>query len=284
MKSAILKIIGVILLCSGSLFVCGQDCHNDCNADVLKCLDVLQSEQDLPSGELMVRIALHFLNTPYVASTLEVNDDEQLVLNLKELDCTTFVENCLTFNRTIKNNGDFDVFCKELQRIRYRGGIIDGYPSRLHYISDWIADNERKGILLDKTAETGGISFPVSVNYMSTHPESYKSLKTHPEEVEEMKVVEKNLNQNKNKYFYIPKSEIKKAESRINDGDIISFTTKIEGLDVTHMGIAYRTNGILTFIHASSKAGKVIVNPESIADYCAGIKSNTGIMVFGIKN
>ncbi len=236
-----------------------------------------------PAENLMVKTALYFLETPYVASTLEINNTEQLVVNLRELDCMTFVENCIALTKTVCSDTlTFDRFTRELQKIRYRGGVIDSYPSRLHYTSDWITDNIAKQIISDRTKEIGGKPLQFTLKFMSTHPESYNALKNNPEYIARMQQVENAVNQRT--YSYIPKNEIRKIENLIRDGDIICFVTSIDGLDISHLGIAYRKNGMLTFIHASTLANKVIVNPESIADYCAKMKRNSGIMVLGITN
>ena len=45
-------------------------------------------------AETVVQTARFFLGTPYVGATLE-QEPEQLVVNLRAFDCTTFVENVL---------------------------------------------------------------------------------------------------------------------------------------------------------------------------------------------
>jgi hypothetical protein len=209
---------------------------------------------------------------------LEVNAEEQLVVNLNELDCTTLVENCLALSRVAQQaNPESDLFAKELQKIRYRKGIISGYTSRLHYTSDWIYDNVSKGIIEDITASIGGKALQFNVHYMSSHPDKYSGLMNKPLEIQKIAEIEKQINQRD--YFYIPRNEIEKRASLIQSGDIICFTTALPGLDISHVAIAYWDNEKLTFIHASSKAKKVIINPESLSDYCRSIKSNTGIIV-----
>jgi len=231
----------------------------------------------------LVQTALSFLDTPYVVSTLEINEEEQLVVNLQAFDCMTFVENCIALSRTaLSEEADFDTFKKELQTIRYRNGVIDGYTSRLHYTSDWITDNQKMGILEDKTQALGGIILPMHINFMSTHPQAYNHLSKHPEDIEKIRQIEDSINSRT--YYYIPKEKIKDLEKQIHSGDIICFVTSIPGLDISHIGIAYRKNGMLTFIHASTTAQKVIVNPISIADYCKNIKNNKGIIVLTLNN
>ena len=276
------KCTGLIILC---LFLFSASTSESENKDVAIANDYFahyRQEQHLPPGELITKTALYFLGTPYVSSTLEINETEQLVVNLRELDCMTLVENCLALTQTVRSGSmTYNHFTQKLQRIRYRGGIIDGYPSRLHYTSDWITDNVAKQILSDKTKGLGGKSMQFNLNFMSTHPESYNALKNHPDDIAKMQQIEKKVN--RRTYYFIPKNEIPGNEKLIQNGDIICFVTSIEGLDISHLGIAYRKNGMLTFIHASSQAHKVIVNSESIAGYCAKMKRNTGIMVLRME-
>src|SRR3972149_4984568 len=99
-------------------------------------------------NKIIVEIGKSFFGTDYIAHTLETEGEEQLVINLTVLDCTTFLENALVFARCIKKGKtSFEDYQKELILIRYRNGIIDQYPSRLHYFTDWIFDNEKKGIV-----------------------------------------------------------------------------------------------------------------------------------------
>jgi hypothetical protein len=227
----------------------------------------------------MIRAALFFLNTPYVASTLEVNDEEKLVINLRELDCTTFVENCLALARTLQSvEPDPTGFAQALKQIRYRNGQINGYTSRLHYTSDWIFDNRGSGIIEDMTHALGGYKIKPDVHFMSENYQKYIHLADSPEDVQRIRLIEREINARGN-YYLIPKQEISKHQSLIKNGDIICFVTSIAGLDISHLGIAYWNKGRLVFIHASSTAKKVIVNPESLVDYCNSIKTNTGIMV-----
>ena len=217
--------------------------------------------------------------SPYAANTLEANEEEQLVVNLRELDCTTFVENCLVLARAMQYpDPDYDRFKHELRKIRYRNGVINGYTSRLHYTFDWIFNNIEKGIMDDITYALGGKKLKPNVFFMSQNPAKYPSLAGNPDEVQRIQAVEQKINARGN-YYYIPKQEISHLQPMIKNGDIICFTTSIPGLDISHLAIAYRNKGQLAFIHASPTAKKVIINPEPLSDYCRTIKTNTGIMV-----
>ncbi len=237
-----------------------------------------KNDKALPAGELMMKIAGTFIDAPYVGATLEIYKEERLVINLKELDCTTFAENCLALMRTIKKNDPkVQTFYNELKLIRYRSGKIDGYPSRLHYFSDWIFDNQKKKIVQDVTGSFKASDFTPQVNFMSKNPEKYPMFKGHPEFIKKMNKYEKIISGRKLKY--IPKGKIAENEQYIQDGDIIGITTNIEGMDIMHVVIAMKQGKETHFIHASLQHHKVLISEEALADYVNSRKAATGIIV-----
>lgn len=239
----------------------------------------LPVSDSIPVSDLLIETARFFLGTPYVASTLE-KEPEGLVINLREMDCTTFMENVLALTRTLQELPDsspFETFCKHLRQIRYREGRLADYTDRLHYMTDWIYENARQGQVLDINREIGGVPFPVSLSFISTHPDLYKQLKGHPDRVR--KIADKEKEINSRTYYYLPKTKIAEAAPRLQNGDIVCFVTTIEGLDVTHVGLVYRTGETVSFIHASSSAKKVIINEESLQAYTERMKSNKGLLL-----
>lgn len=226
-----------------------------------------------PLSKRVKKTALLFLQTPYVANTLENRDGEFLTLNLHQFDCTTFVENVAALSRTPSTLSQFQ---KNLQQIRYRDGQIKGYASRLHYFTDWIWDNEQKGLLKNVTQSLGGVERPVSFHFMSSHPNSYPAL-SDSHALQAIKDAEKRLNELK--HFFIPQEKIASIESEVQNGDIIAITTNIDGLDVVHTGFAIQKNGRLHLLHASSKAGEVLVSSEPLASMLLANKVQTGIIV-----
>lgn len=245
-----------------------------------KYISQLKAEATLPIGELIVKTALFFRDTPYVASTLDNNQEEQLVVNLHQFDCTTFVENCIALSRTLKTgNYSFSNFCNQLKSIRYRDGEIEDYTSRLHYVTDWIYNNSKRGILEDKTLTLGGIKDTKTIHFMSTHTDAYKALRNDSKLRQKIANIEQQIN-NRAEYYVLKKEDINKVGNRINNGDIIAFATGIAGLDYSHISIAYHYNGKLTFIHASSRAMKVIIEPQPLYDYCLKSSKCTGISIF----
>lgn len=234
------------------------------------------AEKDLSTAELMIKVGAFFIETPYVAHTLE-KEPEQLVVNLCELDCTTFTESVLAIARTIKSkNPSFEHFVAELQNIRYRNGIIDGYPSRIHYFSDWIFENDKRQLVKDVSEEIADIPYTLKVNFMSTHPESYVQLK----DSTLIPVIARQEQEiSKREMYYIPEERIAEFENQLMDGDIAGITTSIKGLDILHVVILQRVSGRVHILHASSTAKKVILSAETLEEYLKSSKSATGIMV-----
>lgn len=228
-----------------------------------------------PGCQIVLDHALTYLGKPYVAHTLEVNDKEQLVVNLEEVDCTTFVEYVLAQSLADTRGGEMEDY---LKRIRYRDGRIDGYTSRLHYIAEWIESGVQNGFIEDVTAQCSPDTMLLQLSFMSTHPDSYRHLKQSPENVEKMKTVEKKLSGQF--VHYLPKDKITdEGPAWIKDGDIFCITTSTAGLDVVHLGFAYHRNGQLKLLHASSSRKQVVLSEGSFAQMFPLNKSWTGVRV-----
>jgi hypothetical protein len=162
-----------------------------------------------------------------------------------------------------------------LKRIRYREEIKD-YSSRLHYTTDWIQTNEKRGFVKDISQQLGGAILPVNLYFMSTNADKYKQLLNNPQLTDKIRQQEQAVNALP--HYYVPVSDIDKRSGMVKSGDMVCFVTTIKGLDVSHVGFALHKDGILTFIHASLTAKKVIVNPISIQAYVEGIKHNNGVL------
>jgi hypothetical protein len=240
-------------------------------------LSKYKDDSDKPIATLIPEIGKYFIDQEYVAHTLEVNEEEKLIVNLRELDCTTYAENLLALARTLKSeNQTFEQFAKEIENIRYRDGNRNEYPSRLHYFSDWIYNNKEND-LVSTPADSFGMPFPNQVSFMSSNPESYKHLKNNPDYISVIEQQEKEIN-SKN-YFFVPKEKIEEYEYLLKEGDIIGLTTSINGLDVAHVGVLVEQNGKLHLLHASQSKLKVEISDEPISSFLKPESKNTGIMI-----
>ncbi|MGQ8336478.1 N-acetylmuramoyl-L-alanine amidase-like domain-containing protein [Sunxiuqinia sp. A32] len=235
------------------------------------------SKKELPIGILITEIGKSFLKTPYVAQTLETGQVEVMVVNLRQFDCTTFAENCLAFAQCIKHDQTtIEGFISELKRIRYRSGEFDGYCSRLHYFSEWISDNEQKGLVI-RPKDVMKKELPIKVNFMSKHPDSYPALYDNPKFIPLIAEIEENISSQE--FSYLPKFEIAENENLLKEGDIVGITTNISGLDVAHVGIITFKNDRVHLLHASSSLKRVVVSDKPLSDFLQAKKSFTGIIV-----
>ena len=228
-------------------------------------------------GRLAVTVGEFFVGTPYRGGTLETRGAERLVVNLRELDCVTFIETVVALTLLGRSRKvTFDVFRRLLGKIRYRQGRLRGYASRLHYFSDWIYDNERKGIARDVTEEIGGRPFRRSVDFMTAHRDLYPRLRR-ADSFRRMKSVENAIS--KRKLFFIPKEDVTRVEKGIRDGDLVAVTAETGGLDILHVGIAVRMKGRVRLLHASSAEGEVVLSSQTLFGYLMEKPARSGIMV-----
>ncbi len=254
--------------------------HKSIDEEMCRSKFTLAADRSLvtrPINEVMIAIGTSFVGTPYAANTLEQPGEEDLVINLRGLDCVTFLENTLALSRCIKmKKTTFHEYKRQLQLIRYRSGEINGYPSRLHYFSDWLYDNDRKHIVRNMAEEIGGIELGKKINFMSTHRSAYRQLKDNGF-LKRVETTEADIN-GRTQYF-IPKEKLAAVEQQILSGDIIGITTTVEGLDIAHTGIAIQAGGALKYLHAPLSNGRVQITEKTLVDYLLGMKKQTGIMI-----
>lgn len=229
------------------------------------------------TGDRIIALAQEFIESDYIAGTLDEYDNEPLYISCSKLDCTTFVELILAI--AISKEDKFTDVCDILEQIRYRNGIRNGYTSRLHYISWWITDPAKQSLIKEVETKLHTARQVLKLNFMSNHPQSYRHLKDNYINTKTIAELESKYNNKETKY--IPKENVGKIKKEeIKDGDIIAIVTSIEGLDISHMGFAYWHNDRLHMIHASNKAKKVIDDATSLYEYLAKNKSHLGIKVF----
>lgn len=249
---------------------------------------LLEEARLLPiSANYPLFFARKFLDVPYVAHTLEVNNDERLVVNTRQLDCTTLVETVTALTLcAYRHLYTWRDYLNALVAMRYRDGRIDTYTSRIHYFTEWITANTEAGIVTEIQTPNPPFSAvqQVSVNYMSQHPESYKALRNHPEYVGKIREMERRVTGGR--FRYIPKGVVGDAallKKAVRDGDIIAITCNKKGLDITHLGFAVWKDGALHLLNASQLHKKVVEEPMTLYQYLQQHPSHTGIRIIRIN-
>jgi hypothetical protein len=238
---------------------------------------VSSSNKNKKSIELRMSIAQSLIGTSYVGHTLENKGPEKLVINLRGLDCLTFVENVLALESTIESRKlTMDEFKNKLTQLRYRDGKINGYESRLHYLTDWIMNNEKKGLVKNITSQFSCVQERKVINFMSSNRKLYPKL-LNKNSFNEIRSIEKNLSQTN--WCIIPKSKVNTLESELQEGDIIAILTQIKNLDASHLGFVKKVNGKSYLLHASSDFKRVMITEQPLSDYLKSVRNHRAILV-----
>src|SRR5262245_138983 len=236
--------------------------------------------RELPIGERIGAVGMALRQTPYAAATLELYEDREICsVDLRGLDCVTFFESSLAFARMLRRGGRTpEALLTEVALTRYRDGRVTDYASRLHYLSDWFFDNERKRVVRVITRELpGSTRFVKRINFMSTHPEAYRQLTANSDLVRKIARVEAEINAREMQY--VPREKVAAAQPLLRTGDVVGVTTTIGGLDCAHSGVCYRDGeGVLRLLHAST-IQNAVVRDEELAAYLRRVPTDTGIMV-----
>lgn len=256
-------------------------------ADSIKVMKLLEQGKKLSKDKnIILFYARQLIGVPYVAQTLEVNKQEQLIVNLRQLDCTTYVENVLALTLCTENKKlpTFADFCYYLRMLRYEGGKVD-YPTRLHYFTAWISDNTKLGFVHEIQANSAPFTKvqTLDVDYMSQHIDNYPMLKAHPEWIQAISKMEQQVTGKK--FHYIPKAQIANTSlyrKTIKDGDIIAIITSKKGLDTSHIGIAVWHKDGLHMLNASQIRHKVVEEPMPLRTYMSKHSMQIGIRIVRI--
>lgn len=246
------------------------------------CDTVMLHGQSCPSQQLM-DIGLSALGATYVNNALDLHEEECLVYSEAAFDCVTFVEwtiaKYLTSRSGVSNTGDIE---SVLRGIRYRNGCIDGYLSRLHYFSEWIAQN----VLINGLNEiTGGLDGAVvqkkSLAYISRNKHLYPRLKNE-QDLMRLRAIEKHLSSFE--FSMVPKNQVGKVLRHIHHGDLIVFVSALSDLDIAHVGFAHEQGGKVYLLHASEQNKRVEISNEPLDIYLKKRKKIAGIRVLRIES
>lgn len=255
--------------------------------DSIKIVSLLKEASKLKQkpANWMLWFGKKFADVPYVGGTLDKTAAEHLIVNTRQLDCTTYVEMITALTMCAQNHEtSFTAYCNHLKHVRYIGGEVS-YVKRQHYFTVWMDDNEKEGIVKNISPNPPFTAVQkVNVNWMSTHISSYKMLTAHLEWRTGIRQLEQSVSGKS--YRYIPKGKIANTQlfrNTIKDGDIIAIITNKKGLDTTHIGIASWHKDGLHLLNASSIHKKVIDEPMTLYQYMQKHPVQIGIRVCRVK-
>ena len=290
MKHLILIFALVMMACSGgqsaqqtaqAASMAPMRFHCDSDTTVINALLEKGVNSGLSDPNALIEFfARQLLGTPYVAHTLEA-DEEILTINIHELDCLTFIETLYALTRTtLAGRYSWRDYAAHIQNVRYRGGEMGDYSTRIHYISEWIIDNHVRGNLVEITPDLPHADYMIkNIDYMTHHTDSYRQLKDDSAMVEKIRRFELR----NHRFPYLKRSWLndKAVKALLRTGDFVSLVTRVDGLDVSHNGIIIIDDkGDLYLLDASMSGGKVMLEPQTLYKQLDRSKNNIGIRVF----
>lgn len=223
-----------------------------------------------------------FEGVPYAGHTLE-GSPEVLTVRVDSLDCTTFVETAMALAITVgEGRSSWRDFVYNLRRIRYRGGEVDGYPSRLHYISDWAVDNKYRGNFSDVSSVFPRCTYIVrSIDFMSANRDRYPALAD--DSIYQCIRNTENAYRN-HRFYYIKTTDLaaKDIKAALHNGDVVGLVSNLKNLDVTHMGIVVKESPTAEpyLLHASYSGGKVEISTRPLDEFMKKNRQWLGLRVF----
>lgn len=241
-----------------------------CEKDTLEINNMLGSLASVgqrPINEIVVEAAKLLEGRPYVGHTLE-GEIEQMVINIDQLDCVTFVESCFALAKAASvGSRSWRDYARYLEDLRYRGGKQYGYDSRLHYTTDWFTDNIYRGNIKEVTTSIPGYrTVNKTLNFMTRNRDLYPAL-ADEQTFEACKEVERGFYSMQIPYITREDSRKASVAEHLRDGDMISFLSKKDGLDSSHVALLRIIDGKPYMMHASLKKGKVTFETEPLYDY-----------------
>ena len=114
---------------------------------------------------------------------------------------------------------------------------------------------------------------------MSKHRDLYPAL-SDDATYQSIRNVERGYTNHRFPFLKMEWTNMKKLLKDLQEGDIIGIVTKIEGLDIQHMGVVVMVNDEPYLLDASSAGKKVQIEKENLIEYMRHSKNAIGVRVF----
>ena len=193
---------------------------------------LLAETNDGPTSSRVDLLSRHFLGQPYKPYPLIGSADtaEVFVASLDGFDCVTYIETILALALASNVNE----FIEWLRKIRYEQGLIE-WKRRNHYMTVWIHNNERMGII--RPLSMPAVPIVIRERFLDVVP---------------------GLPARRTRVRCVPKRAVPRLAALLRSGDLIVFVSTRKNLDVFHAGIIARDGKRILMRHASRSQGLVV--------------------------
>ncbi|MHA8052322.1 N-acetylmuramoyl-L-alanine amidase-like domain-containing protein [Aquirufa sp. OSTEICH-129A] len=217
-----------------------------------------------------VILAEYFIGKPYIANALSSENPEKIYFSLEDFDCVTFIENVMAL---YASKGQDSLFRKHLIYWRYSDPKDIRFETRNHYFT-----SAMEQLIRDRMVIRIPSSETLEIKKTFTFLSKYYQNKQKNISIAALEQVEAQLRISS--FGYIPSAKVKNILSGIKEGDIISFVSKRNDLDVQHTGFLTFRKGNWHLLHASQKQKKVCISDKNLVDYLKSHPSFLGIQLF----
>lgn len=203
------------------------------------------------------------------ARTSQLDADLQpMRVNLDTLDNLELIEYSLAAARaSMQPQAGVRDFLDELMNVRYRRGDNNGFPARLRYMSDWIADNSYRGNVRELTFDLpGNTSTARTLDHITRHRDEYPAL-ADSTVFERMQSLEMGYRLHKFPYMKKESASKKQVTELLADGDILVVVPRSSDIDSSDMGIGRLVDGKLFLFHGDEESGRIGLDPVPFAEW-----------------
>lgn len=205
---------------------------------------------------------------------------ETLRMELDAFECVSFIESAIAVARCGWSSETTEsCFMRELEASRYRSGHMGDYSTRLHYFTDWIGDNERRGRISNLTASFGGEPVQKDFFYITQRvlkraamDATERTLLSHAMEATEARL-------SSARHSVLSRKSAPRVLNELRDGDLVAFVRDRPGLLVHHAGFVYWANGTPRLLHASSYHGRVVITVRDVTNYLLRRPERRGVII-----
>lgn len=217
--------------------------------------------KSLPRNQIMAEVSQSFLGTPYLANTLKGNaqQPEVLVANFNGVDCFTYLD----YVAALSESASRQDFLQKLVAVRYKDSKVD-YLHRKHFFTDWYAN---------VPINADEITTQITSHYQTVHKQLNRK-------ADGGTFISGLAVQPRILHYILPVDVTAPVLDKLQTGDLIGIYSKIDGLDVSHVGIAIKKQRQVWFRNASSLKKNMKVTDVLLTDY---IKNKPGIVVLRMR-
>lgn len=224
-------------------------------------VQLMTSVQGMDASDAIVTLSEALKNTPYAEQTLRGGPDEaeELVVNLSEFDCFTFLD----VVESLRRSSSYEDFSRHLKNVRYFNGSLT-YEERRHFFSDWVSGDTPVEDVTAKLGNGRAVSVQKQLNLKVDGSLWLPGITVTPRQI-----------------HYIPTSNLDEVLlSALQPGDYVGVFSPLDGLDVSHTGLIVEVKGQVFLRHASSRVDTGRVVDEGLLQYLQG---KPGLVVYRVK-